>query len=476
MDPTHFKDYQNEFNSLEYSPILGNKESKQSSQIPKFNFDKPKPSQLSATSVARTLSYGQTPKKRLFSESKLSPTESEQNSKMSKNSEPSNSDLMKALKSELGSVNEKLGSVRSDMVDSEKRLSDKLETNFDQLSGQISDLRTTQESEAKARKELENKVNTMQEQVEALSNIIENNAPANAEALAEIIDVKIEEAVARQMRTKDSQINATYYQSLVNDLKNHEKDLMIFGYRTDGGPNIENQIRQKVFKDLLELDIGQFKAVQVGSENGDKPKPIRVSFPSSETRNSICRQSSKLPRGVQIEKCLPQCYRQKNKDFRHYGWQLREAANVQTRVVFKGHKLVLEFKEHDQGDEKYDWTIAKEYFPQPVSPTDKGEADRDRRGLKPSKTIEQIETNKVIISNLTVNSDLESTMAYFENNFLEKGDKDKVGPVLTDKLMSKNMLIVTLPSKQDCVSFKTKYEKKDFNGKNPRIGVMLGNS
>ena len=87
--------------------------------------------------------------------------------------------------------------------------------------------------------------------------------------------------------------------------------------------------------------------------------------------------------------------------------------------------------------------------------------------MKPSKTIEQIETNKVIISNLTVNSDIDSTMAYFENNFLDPADKEKVGPVFTDKLISKSMLIVSLPSKQDCVRFKTKYEKKDFNGFGP---------
>ena len=67
-------------------------------------------------------------------------------------------------------------------------------------------------------------------------------------------------------------------------------------------------------------------------------------------------------------------------------------------------------------------------------------------------------------------------MAYFENNFLEPADEEKVGPALTDKLISKSMLIVSLPSKQDCVRFKTKYEKKDFNGNKPRISVMLGNS
>ena len=395
----------------------------------------------------------------------------------------SGTDIINCMKEEMSKVRSdiktEISSVRTDMADSEKRISDKLESKFVQLTDQITDLRTKQESEIKAREDLEGKVNTMQEQFETLNAKIDQNTPPNAEALAEALDSKIEEAVSRHMKSKDTQINATYFQSLANELKNHEKDLMIYGYHSDGSPDLVAQIRQKVFKDKLDVDIGQFKAVQVGSESNDKPKPIRVSFPSAETRNFVCRQAYKLPRGprnLQIEKCLPQRYRQKNKDFRHYGWQLREAANVQTRVVTKGHKLVLEFKQHDEGEEKFDWTIAKEYFPQPVSPTDRTEAERDRRGLKPSKTIEQIGTNKVILANLTVNADLDSTMAYFENNFIEPTDKDKVDQVDSSKLINKNMLIVSLSSKQECNLFKAKYEKKDFNGHKPRISVMLGNS
>ena len=495
MDPITLKDYQNEFNTLGYSPILGNRPTSQTSHIPKFNFDRStKQNNISPNSVAKSLTP---PRKRLFSESKLSPSESEQNKKMSKVNEQKGDfsemiKCMKDMKDEISSVrsdvkNEisavrsdiktEISSVRSDMIVTEKRLGDKLESKFDQLTDQITDLRTKQDSEIKAREDLEEKVNSMQEHFETLSSKIDQNTPANAEALADAIDTKIEEAVSRHMKSKDNQINATYFQSLANELKNHEKDLMIYGYHNDGSPDLVAQIRQKVFKDKLEVDIGQFRAVQVGSENNDKPKPIRVSFPSSETRNYVCRQAYKLPRGprnIQIEKCLPQRYRQKNKDFRHYGWQLREAANVQTRVVTKGHKLVLEFKQHDEGDDKFDWTIAKEYFPQPVSPTDRTEAERDRRGLKPSKTIEQIGTNKVIVANLTVNADLESTMAYFENNFLEPADKDKVDKVDNTKLINKNMLVVSLPSKQECARFKATYEKKDFNGHKPRISVMLG--
>ena len=60
----------------------------------------------------------------------------------------------------------------------------------------------------------------MQEQFNTLHTKLDQNT--NAEAIADAMESKIEEVVARQMRSKDNQINATYYQSLANELKNHD--------------------------------------------------------------------------------------------------------------------------------------------------------------------------------------------------------------------------------------------------------------
>ena len=57
-----------------------------------------------------------------------------------------------------------IGFVKSDMANTEKRLGDKLESKFDELKDQMSDMRTKQETEVKARIELEVKVNDMQKQ------------------------------------------------------------------------------------------------------------------------------------------------------------------------------------------------------------------------------------------------------------------------------------------------------------------------
>ena len=467
MEPIPLKECHKQLQSLEYSPILGNKHTSKTSQLPKLNFTRLRVNSFSATAsavtAARRLSSGHvTPRKRLFSESGLSSSEStsEHCSKMSKSDDKDIAKMLEAMQNQ--------------MINSEKRLSEQMGNNHTQLSGQLSELRERQDVEAQARQALESKVNNMQEQFHEMSVKIDQNALADADAVAEAMGPQIDAAVARHMKSKENQINATYYQSLVIDLKNHEKDIMIYGFQTDGSPDLENNIRQKLFKDKLDLDIGAFKAVQVGSEIRGKPKPIRVSFNHTEIRNSVCKKASKLPKDIRIDKCLPQRYRQPHREFREYSWQLKEAADVQTRVVFKAHKLVLEMRQPDDGELRYDWTIAKEYFPQPQSPTDRSETQRDRQGLKASKTIEQIGTNKVILSNLTVTADMATTKAYFKDTFVTADDKEKIVEVDAEKVVSKKLIIVTLRSKKECADFKDKYEKIDFNEQKPRISVMLG--
>ena len=442
MEPIPLKECQKQLQTLDYSPILGNRPLSRIPQLPKPNFPTRQrvnsfSDNKSAASAARRLSTSKlTPRKRLFSESGIVSPESEIIPKMTKHNDPGqeNPDMSSILKG-INSLHEKLDKVETDVEKSEQRLGDKLENNFSQLSGQISELRSRQDKETQAREALEDKLNNISDRFDELNAKVDEKGVTTADEIAPLIQAE----VARQMRSKDNQINATYYQSLVNDLKLHEKDLMIYGFQPDGSSDIESQIRQNLFRDKLDLDVGGFKATQVGSTYNGKPKPIRVSLQSTETRNSICRLAHKLPRDIRVDKCLPQRYRQPHREFREYSWQLKEAANVHTRVVFKAHKLVLEFKQPDTEGIKYDWSIAKEYFPQPISPTDRTESNRDRQGLQASKTIEQIGTSKIILSNLTVNADLESTMTYFKNVFVKPEDLDKVGDIVTEKLISKNI-------------------------------------
>ena len=467
MEPIPLKNYCEELEILDFSPILGNKSMSQD----KFNSQNPKLAHLirprvnSATSVAGALSPGpKTPrsKKRTLSESSLTSPQFENVSKMSK--------------SDFGDLKDLLGQMETRMVNKMDSTEQTLSNKFDSLSGQIADLRTKHDQEVNAREQLQDTVNTLKEQVVQLGDRVDKAPTHDPEEVARILLPQVKSALSAEIKTHENQVKATYFQSLVNELKAHEKDMMIYGYKSEGGPDLAGEIRKKLLKEVMELNIEHIKAIQVGSAVKDKPKPIRVSFQSAEIRNSVLVKGRKLPKEVRIEKCMPRRYRQKNRDFKEYSWQLKETTNVMTRTVFKGHKLVLEMKQHDDPstDTKYDWTIVKEYYPEPESPTDRSEAHRSRVGLIPSQTIEMVNINKVILSDLSPMTDKMTTMAYFQNVYLIGEDRKKVLFINGEQVMSKRIIVITLSDRKECFDFKTKYEKLEFNGKNPRISVFLG--
>ena len=470
MDPVPLKNYCEELESLEYNPIIGNKQSKSkpTSQIPTAI----KPKINSASAVARSLSPGpRTPHRRPFSVTNLSPTESDKSAKMSKTDDRDLKEILAQMdKRQSEQISELKESLGERISNTEANISNK----FDNLAGQISELRAKQDQEVGAREQLQLNMDNLQGQVVHMNDRMDQYVAPSVEEVAKAILPQVKTAFSAELKTHNNQVKATYFQSLVNELKLHEKDMMIYGYKPDGGPDLEAEIKQKLFKDKMDIDIDRFKAIFVGAGIRDKPKPIRVSFLSSEVRNNVLSQGFKLPKEVKIEKCMPRRYRNKNRDFKEYSWQLKEAANVKTRTVFKGHKLILEMKQHDDGPTKFDWTIVKEYYPEPESPTDRTEATRTREGLTASKTIEMVEKNVVIMSDLTITADKVSTVAYFQNVYMADEDRGWVKHTNADKANTKQILVVTLHNRQECFDFKAKYEKIDFNGKKPRISVFFG--
>ena len=495
MEPIPLQNCIEQLESLDYNPILGNrqmsKERSRQSQIPTISH-LIKPKIESATSIARSLSPGpQTPRssKRLFSETSPSPTDSKNSAKITKMDIGQMEQMFeKHLEKHFKAAEEKNVQTNANTVAELSNLGTKLTqteqnigTKFDHLSKQMTDLSSRQDQETLAREQLQATVGTLQGQVTEMNTRFEQSVAPDPQAIAEIMLPLVTTALSDKINSNtaevkacNAQAKATYFQSLVNELKTHERDMMIYGYKPDGGPDLASELRTKVFKTHMDLDIDRVKAVHVGSAIGDKPKAIRVSFESVETRNSVLGKGSKLPREVRIEKCMPRRYRPKNKEFKNFAWQLKQVDDVITRTVFKGHKLVLEMKQPDEDDNKYDWTIVKEYYPEPESPTDHGEAKRSREGLKPSKTIEMIGTKVVFFSDLTVKEDKTTTVNYFTDVFLTNGDKEKVVSTNAEQVMSKRFMKVKLKDRQFCHDFKLKYEKIPFNGKNPKVSVFLG--
>ena len=353
---------------------------------------------------------------------------------------------------------------------------------FDQLSEQMTDLQNKQTQETIARQSLQTTVTSLQEQVVELNDRIDQAAVPDTAALVDSLLPLVTNALSdkinsntAQVKAYNEQAKATYFQSLANEIKSVDKDIMLYGYKADGGPDIAAEIKRKVFKDVMGLDIVQVKAEFVGNAIGDKPRAIKVSFQSVEDKNSVLREGRKLPRGVRVEKCMPRRYRPKNKDFQKLGWQIKQADNsLMTRTVFKGHKLVLEMKQKDEDDIKYDWTIAKEYYPEPESPTDYSEARRTRQNLRPSKTLEMVSKNFVFFFNLSVKDNTENSIKYFRDTYVLHGDRDKVVSTDGEQVMAKHFLKVEMLDRQSCHKFKDKYTTMPFNGKVPEISVFLG--
>ena len=278
-----------------------------------------------------------------------------------------------------------------------------------------------------------------------------------------------------EVKAYNEQAKATYFQSLVNEIKSLEKDVMLYGFRSEGGTNISSEIEKKVFEEIMNINDINIRADKIGTLPSDRPQPLKISFSSVDQRNKVLGQAFRLPRALSIEKCIPRRYRPVNKEFRRLGWELKQVdKTLVTRTVFKGHKLVLEMKQKDEDDVKFDWTIVKEYFPEPISPTDRQEISRNREGLRPSKTIEMVRKNFVFFSDLETKEDMDSTVRYFREVYLTDGDNEKVSTVDAEFVMSKHYMTVEVADRNMCKEFKLKYEKAPFNGKRPKVSVFLG--
>ena len=152
----------------------------------------------------------------------------------------------------------------------------------------------------------------------------------------------------------------------------HDHGLVVHGLKLEGKDDktrIENI--KHFFKNEMKADsdlLGKIRikeVIRLGSENKTKPPPILVKFGHPTERNSILPFSKNLKRGISIDKFVPKMYLQKHKDFKRHAWKLKSLFSIQSQVVFDAHNLVVRYKKKDDGTNKYNWVIAKEYHPQP---------------------------------------------------------------------------------------------------------------
>ena len=495
MEPVPLRNCMDQLKSLEYSPILGNnlvnQGSKIQSQIPSFNH--PGRQRNSSTSSI-TKATSPLTRKRLFSQT-TPPEDVKGDSKLLKMDQKQLDESLSRFLNEMRQENQKQNDKNSEnlnktlkdhLTNTEKIISDK----FSLLTGQISEIKVKQATETAERESLKNTVDNLQKQVNSLQqklNEVESNATSslegNTEGIVEALLPLVQDTLAEkidyntaEVKAFNNQAKANYYQSLVNDIKSVEKDVMLYGFKPTNRANLQEEIESVLFADIMELEGLSCEAVAIGVAREDRPQAVRLSFETVEARNTLLGRAFKLPRRISLEKCMPRRYRNKNKEFKRYAWQLKQVdTDLVTRIVFRGHKLILEMKQKDAGDSKFDWTIVKEYFPEPESPTPKSDRSQIRTGLMPSKTIEMVGKNYVFLSDLTALEDDSKTLSYFKEVYLNKEDLDSIMEIDSDNMMTKRFLKIKLNDRKSCLDFKNKYEKAPFNGKSPRISVFLEN-
>ena len=246
------------------------------SQIPALS-NQTKSKTVSSASVASSLSpwVSANTKKRLFSEtSPPSPSNLENKAKHIKmKQEQLDATLDKfflKLKGENDQQNNlnraEISKLSQKLTETDKSIAD----TFQSISGQITDLQTRQEDETKARQALQTEVTDLQGKVNDLASKVENGVPDTKTLLdklfplvTEALSDKINSHTA-EVKAYNSQAKATYFQSLVNEIKSHEKDIMLYGFKEESSTELDLEIKTNVFENIMDLGIENFKATRTG--------------------------------------------------------------------------------------------------------------------------------------------------------------------------------------------------------------------
>ena len=470
-----FKNYTKPLEELNPSEILGNGLARKS-EIPRpsDNFKLPENlANISATSRARDLSKSRTPRPksksraRLVSETDISPTH--QVTKVSKMA-VSEQRFAEMLKDALGQQSKEFNStienqskdLKQNLTDLEKTLGSKIS----EMSDDIVDIKKKQKTETDERADLTRQVDILTEKVQTLTARLDSTEnPANIDEIAD----KLSNRFSKEIQT-------THFKNLVNEIRQTETGLMIFGYKPEGGPNLVSEMKQKFLVEKLQVgfDVGIFQAEKIGRGNpGKNEAPIKLTFSSFYIRNQVLMLGQKLPKGLKMEKCLPREYRSKNKEFLHLGWQLKLALrySIKTRVVMAGHLICLQVKKNDVGDTKYDWVIQKEWFPPQRVTGDRSEVQKTRVGLTPTPEIKERDTFYVMFTDLTPAPDGKQHLVDdFLKNYLEGNHSQHIEDTVDHS--GKNMIMIKVGSKDICEQWEAHYSLKKFNGSAPKIQLI----
>ena len=196
---------------------------------------------------------------------------------------------------------------------------------------------------------------------------------------------------------------------------------------------------------------------------------LKITFANSMDRNKVLTYSRNLPRHIKLDKCVSRRFRNKYKEFRDLGWQLTKAReDIQYRVIFKGHLLMLQVKKRDAEGIKYDWTLQKEWYPPLDYQLEPAVNEKVRTGLTPSTKV-VIKDHMIFITGFPADETMGDSLIDKFVELLEQADKDSIQSI---EPSGKNCIRVILPTAEQCSNFEKKYKDLKLGNEKLRISIL----
>ena len=232
------------------------------------------------------------------------------------------------------------------------------------VHSEISEVKQELEKERQDRRELEQKFETMRQDIEGLK----KGVPAvDKQALQDELLPELKRAVS-------GQVNLQWKLNLIEEIKPSMPCLMLYGITLD------NSSKANTIKSFIEfctnklgmtpdavakLRVGEIE-IRPLSERPGKTPAILVKLGSAFERNEVLKLSHKLSKGESLDKYMPKRYLAVYKRLKNTAWKMRKFHNQHTQIDLNGHLLTLKHRQKDSDGVKYSWTIHEEWAPEPT--------------------------------------------------------------------------------------------------------------
>ena len=177
----------------------------------------------------------------------------------------------------------------------------------------------------------------------------------------------LKKEIKAELKTELSdEMAISYHMSLAAMIRETEKNLVVFGIRTNQQPlAVLEEIATKIGLTPEQKDQARVLRWQnMGRKKADATKhPIVFYFASQYHRNFYLDNSSKLTKddGWRLDIDAPIPFRRCHSEMKAEAMSLRDWHGVKTKIRFTHHSLVLKIKKGQEGA----WTIEREFIPKP---------------------------------------------------------------------------------------------------------------